>query len=255
MEISDCTSVDLDTETTEFKPQTCTPKGLAGVPHSIEPTHIHTTAPKPNIFKRIAITIGLTYIHFITISIQFSNWILKTFFGYSCKQKVLYRELHHISKNGTMGQIQEFLVKNSSSSFVAGYLFTEFLDLPETHIHLSEILQGANTCLENDKGFFCRRWSEHQECQNRISSHEYQDNECYAIGHFLFWLDLDGNTRFQFENSPLKGFFSSINHLIDYLRYSRDNEQQGVTGTSEHTEEYCLRIEVDPLEFMVRKLK
>lgn len=255
MEITDCTSPDFETETSLTEIQMSSPKGLASIPDSIQPHHVHAVAPKPNFLKRIAITIGLVFVHIITISIQFSNWILKTFFGYSSRQKVLYRELHHISKNGTMGQIQEFLVENSHHAFAAGYLFSEFLDLPETYTHLTEILQGANICLENDKGFFCRRWSEHPECYRRISSHEYQDDECYAIGHFLFWLDLDGNTRFQFENSPLKGFFSSINHLIDYLRYRRDNEQQGVIGTSEHTEDYCLKIEIDPLEFMVRKLK
>ena len=154
-----------------------------------------------------------------------------------------------------MGKVEAFLVEHADEEFAAGYLFSEFLDIPELHPHLTELLQGANICMVDDRGFFCRRWSEHPDCYRRISSHKYQENECYAIGHFLFWLDLEGNTRFQFENSPWKGFFSAINHAIDYLRYVRDNEQQGVTGSSVYTEEYCLKVEVDPLLVLSRKVE
>ena len=252
MEIPSCTSTDADFEIDLSEAQPLRPKGLSNIPDS---TESHPVASKPNLLKRSTISVGLIFVHMVTISIQLSNWILKTLFRFSNQQKVLYQELYHISKNGIKSQIQKFLVDNSHHAFAAGYLFSEFLDLPETYIYLAEILQGANICLENDKGFFCRRWSDYPESYRRTSSHKYQGEECYAIGHFLFWLDLDGNTRFQFENFPLKGFFNSINHLIDYLLYRRDNEQQGVSGTSKHTEEYCLKIEVDPLEFMVRKLK
>ncbi len=253
-EVSECAaaSTDLEINLAPFELRTAAPRGLGSIPDSI---HIHpAAAPKPNLIKRFAISIGLVFIHMVTWSIQFTNWILKTFFDFGSRQKVLYRELHHISKHGDMGKIEEFLVEHSEESFAAGYIFSEFVDLPELYSHLAEILQGANICMAGDNGFFCRRWSEHPDCYQRISSHEYQDDQCYAIGHFLFWLDLEGNTRFQFENSQFRGFFSGINHVIDYLRYRRDNEQQGVIGTSPHTEDYCLRVEVDPLTFISRKL-
>ncbi len=255
MEVSDCTSIPSDVEverpSTSGKPSA--PQGLSGVPDSIQ--HIHSIAPKPNFLKRTAIAIGLVLIHMLTWVIQFSNWVLKNIFGISSRQKTLYRELHSLSMKGDMGKIEEFLIENSTHAFVAGYLFSEFLDLPELHPYFSEILQGANVCLYGDRGFFCRRWSEHPECYKRLSSHDYQNDECYSIGHLLFWKDSEGDTRFQFENSPLKGFFSSINHLIDYLRYKKDNEQQGVVGTSMYTEDFCIKVEVNPLKFMVRTLQ
>jgi hypothetical protein len=254
LEVSDCTASypDYQIAETPFEPRTVAAKGIGSFPDSI---HIHpATAPKPNLLKRIAISISLLFLHMTTWSIQFTNWVLKTFFNFGSRQKILYRELHHISKHGDVGKIEEFLVEHSEESFAAGYLFSEFMDLPELYSYFPEILQGANVCMGGDNGFFCRRWSEHAECYQRISSHEYQHNQCFAIGHFLFWLDLQGNTRFQFENSQLRGFFSWINHVIDYLRYRRDNEQQGVIGSSPHTEDYCLRVEVDPSAFISRKL-
>lgn len=251
--VTDCSSsiddFNIEKATLNFPSQES--EGL-GKTHEV--THIHPTAPKPNFIQRIAIAVTLIFFHMVTWTVQFTNWILKSVFGYESRQKVLYRELHHISKKGDVGKIEEFLVEHSENSFAASYLFSEFIDLPHLYAHLPQILEGANVCLVNDGGFFCRRWSEHPDSYPRISSHQYQGNECYAIGHFLFWLDLDGNTRFQFENSPLRGFFSTINHIVDYLRYKRDNEQQGVTGTSPYTEQYCLKVEVDPADFIARKL-
>lgn len=254
LEISECTSssIEYEIDKTPFEP-TSVPKGLTSVPDTMDLKP--ASAPKPNFIQRIAISIGLIFLHMITWTIQFTNWILKTFFNFASRQKILYRELHHLSQKGDMGKIEEFLVDHSENPFVAGYLFSEFADLPELYLYLAEILEGANLCLINDHGFFCRRWSEHPDCYKRISSHEYQKDQCYAIGHFLFWLDLEGNTRFQFENSQFRGFFSGLNHLIDYLRYRRDNEQQGVTGTSPYTEDYCIQVEVDPSVFISRKLE
>lgn len=253
LEISDCTStsIDFDEKRDHIDPISRIPKGLAAIPDSIE---LPPMAPKPNLPRRFLISIALLFVHMVTWTIQFGNWILKNFFGYSSRQKVLYRELQEVATRGGQEEIEGFLTENSSQESAAGFLFGEFVALPETFMHMDEILKGANVCLTGDRGFFCRRWSEHPDSYRRISSHDYQGEECYAIGHFLFWLDLEGNSRFQFEKSPLKGFFSSINHLIDYLRYRRDNEQQGVTGASAHTEYFCLKIPVNPDEFINRKL-
>lgn len=253
MEISDCTSSSqalFETEKISFEEISQTPKGLASVPDSI---HAYPIAPKPNCFMRIAISLALVFFHLVTWSFQLVNWILKAIFGGESRQEGLYQKLHYLSKEGDMGGIRQFLEEHAEEPFAAGYLFSEFVHLPELHSHLAEILQGANICLVGDGGFFCRRWREHPDCYQCPSSHNYKEGQCFAIGHFLFWEDLDGSTRFQFENSPLRGFFGWIHHMIDFLRYRRDNEQQGVTGTSLHTEDYCLKVNVDSLDFTSRK--
>lgn len=249
-EISDCTpsSAEFDTEKFYFEP--AVRRGLAAVPDSIQ---VPTVPPKPNFLERFLISTGLIFVHWFTWTAQFFNWMLKTFFGFASRQKMLYQELHSISKRGDIEEIKGFLTKHSEDSSHAGFLFGEFLALPELYSHLHEILNGANVCLAKDGGFFCSRWRDHPDSYQRISSHQYQNEQCYAIGHFLFWLDHSGSTRFQFEKSPFKGFFSSIDHLIDYLRYKRDNEQQGVTGSSPHTEHYSLKVTVSPETFLARK--
>jgi hypothetical protein len=229
-----------------------TPQGLAAISDSME---IPRESPiKPNIVQRLALNIGLLFFHLITWTVQLCNWILKNIFGYASRQKRLYNELHHIATNGDVNKIEEFLTRHAEEASAAGFLFGEFLYIPELHSHLSEILKGANVCFSRDNGFFCRRWSEQPGAYQRTSSHVYQGEECYAIGHFLFWLDPDGNTRFQFEKSPFLGFFSTVNHIIDYLRYKRDNEQQGVTGASCFTESCCLICKADPTDFLIRKI-
>jgi hypothetical protein len=253
LEISDCTSCSSEFEIRDcfFETNSQAPKGISSITDSI---HIHPVAPKPNFIQRFVISLSLVFFHMVTWTVQLTNWILKNIFGVESRQKILYRELHQISKEGDAEKIEKFLEEHSEDSFAAGYLFSEFSDLPELYPYLPRILEGANMCLAGDRGFFCRRWREYPDAYQRISSHKYQCNECYAIGHFLFWLDPEGNTRFQFENSPLRGFFSAINHCIDFLKYKRDNEQQGPTGTSSHTEHYCIRIEIDPTNFILRKL-
>ncbi len=254
MEISDCcesTQVDANLSLYPIEPSAKVPQGFAAIPDSLP---IHPTAPKPHLLWRIAVSALLIAFQWITWTIRLFNWVLQSIFGLSGRQKALYRELHQISQNGDGGQIRGFLITHSKETFAAGYIFSEFSDMPELYCHFAEILQGANICLNGDQGFFCRRWSEHSECYKRISSHNYRGDECYAIGHMLFWVDPDGNTRFQFENSPWKGFISSINHVIDFLRYRRDNEQQGVVGSSLHTEDFCIRVPMDPMDFLMRKV-
>lgn len=214
-----------------------------------------TKAPKPGFFHRAAIHAGIILVHAITWTIQGANWIYKSIFGHSNSDEEFYRKLHHIAESGTAEEIKEFLIEHSDEGQANTYLSDEFLALPELYPYLTEILRGANVCLIHDRGFFCRRWSDHPEAYRRASSHAYQDRECYAIGHFLFWLDPDGHTRFQFEKSPFKGLFSMVDHTLDFLRYKRDNEQQGVMGASPHTEQYCLAVEVDPSEFIARQLE
>ena len=107
-EISDCTAAaSLEWESaSSLEPSREVPKGLSAVRDSIQ---LAPRAPKPNFIERTLLSIGLLFFHLVTWTVQLTNWILKTFFGYASNQKVLYRELHHIAKKGDVDEIREFL--------------------------------------------------------------------------------------------------------------------------------------------------
>lgn len=251
MEVSECGSTEFDSDFDPLEIPHPIPKGLASVPDSLyEPLVQHE---KPSLITKALISGILFLFHITTWSFQAFHWILNSLFGITCRQKVLYRELHQISKSKDPGQIRGFLEENTEHPFAAGYLFSEFALLPELYPYLADILQGANICL-NDSGFFCRRWSEYPKAYERFSSHTSLNGKCFAIDHLLFWQDDEGNTRFQFENSPFNGLFGGLYHTVDFLRYKRDNLQQGVAGTSLFTEANCLKVEIDLMEFIFRNL-
>lgn len=208
---------------------------------------------KPSLIYRGVVHLGLVFFQMATWAIQASNWVLKNFFGLASRQKVLYRELFGICQTKNFEKIEAFLKHHSKKTHAAGFLFSEFLALPEIYFFLPEILKGANVRIYKDEGFFCRRWSQHSLARQRVSSHRYQGRECYEVGHFLFWLDPEGHTRFQFERSPFRGVFGFVNHGIDFLRYLRDCEQQGVVGNSPFTEEHCLTVPIDPADYLDRR--
>lgn len=227
------------------------PFGLAAIKDSIQPCQ---AAPKPNRLKRLILSLTLFLVHLSTWTVQLFTWALSHLLGQAGRQKSLYSQLYHIAKTGNQQEIQHFLKNHRCDPSAAGFLFGEFLHLSEAHLYLPEILKGANVCLCEDRGFFFDRWKEHAHAYPRLSSHDYQKGQCYAVGHLLFWLSPTGNTHFQFEKSPSLGFVDAIHHLVDYLRYWRDNEQQGVMGASPYTEKYCLNVRISPVDFLARHL-
>lgn len=107
--------------------------------------------------------------------------------------------------------------------------------------HIKNILKGANIELI-DKGAYYFIWKDSSFAYQRISSHDHKANEAYAISHLLFWRDKKGNTRFQVEKTPLKGFFYSVFHAIDYLYYISTKKQQGIIGDSSYIENQPYKI-------------
>ncbi|MBU6383951.1 MAG: hypothetical protein KGQ49_02015 [Verrucomicrobia bacterium] len=244
MEISDCTSVSAPEFESDQEAVLPRPKGLAAIPDSLQASlHAPLAAPKPNLIWRGALTLALSCFHLLVLNLRFIEWVIELFTG-PCQQKAMYRELHAIALEGDRAKIEEFLEEHPDPLFPACYLVSEVLSIPGAFPHLPAILEGANVCLAGDRGAFCQKWKTHPKCVQRISSHNYREDESFAIDHILFWVDPEGNTRFQLERSPLDGFFSALEHTIDYLRYKRDNEQQGVVGASPHTEDFCLRLPI-----------
>lgn len=214
------------------------PRGLASIPDSID----SIPHPKPNLFIRSTISFGLWTLHASLWLFHVLSWIIHKING-PCLEKDLYLQLRQVLENNE--DLSSFLEKAEKQPHVAGFMVRELKNLPELQTHLKEILGGANIRIIGDKGFFYRRWSSHPKAYPRISSHNYQKGKCYGLGYICFWLDLEGHTRFQFENTPLRGFQNTIYHLIDMLRYWRDNEQQGVAGISPYTESHCLNIPIN----------
>jgi hypothetical protein len=249
-EILSCTSVSEPTFNDIASFPTDALKGLAAIKDTLE----FTTPPyaKPPFFQRAFASIGLWLVHSSTFTIRFFYFLRDQIHG-SCEQKKLCRELHKLALEQDVEKIESFLEEAAQKDHPTGFLMGEFLALPELHDYLSEILKGANVCLKGDGGFFCHQWNQHPESYKRISSHKYQGDHSYALGYFLFWIDLEGNTRFQFEKSPLRGFRNHLNHVIDYLHYKRDNKQIGIAGKSMYTETHCLNVQVDPAAYLFRK--
>ena len=225
------------------------PGGLSSIPDSIQ-SLASENPPKPPLLQRMFVSTLLFGLHIILLSFHFVFWVIDRITSTQSEKSIFKDLLKTIEEQD---DLIGFLKDSSSKGGPAGFIMREFAALPEFFQDLKEILGGANVCLFGDKGFFCRQWSGHPEAQRRISSHKYRGEECYELGHFLFWIDTEGNTRFQLENTPLNSFRNAIYHLFDLLRYWRDNEQQGVVGTSKYTETSCLSIAVDPKKYLLRK--
>lgn len=217
--------------------------GLTGIKDSITPL----PKTRSNTLKGLSISLVLYPVCLFAWGARSITWIFKKCLGYTTKNPNVYGKLYKMATSGDHSKIEAFLKKITLNE---RYYFSEIFRIHELHPHLTKILEGANICLANDGGTLFNKWKQHPQAKSRSSSHNYQKGQCYAIEHFLFWLDPNGNTRFQLEKSPLKGFCSRIEHLIDYLRYKRDHQQQGVVGTSPHTEDRCLSIEINTGDFV-----
>ncbi len=222
------------------------PKGVLQGKDTLESRPKHR---KPPLLQRGAMAFGLFVVHAFTLGYRFLCWIRDAVCG-PCRQRKLYKQLLLAAKQG---KAEQFIGKNGHHPHFGGYLMQELKALPELHAHLEEIVKGANVRIEGDRGFFCHHWRSHPEARRRISSHKYQEKHCYELHHFAFWLDPDGHTRFQLQNSPLRGLRSCIEHLIDLLRYRRDNRQQGPAGSSPRTETDCISVAIDPQDFQTRR--
>lgn len=226
--------------------KTRSPKGILQGKDTLDSPPEH---PKPPLLQRGAMAFGLFVVHAFTLGYRFLCWLCDAACG-PCRQRKLYKQLLLAAKEG---KAEQFIKANAHHSHFAGYLMKELQAMPELHTHLEEIVKGANVRIKGDQGFFCHHWRKQPGTHRRISSHKYQGKHCYELHHFVFWLDLKGHTRFQLQKSPLKGLRSCIEHLIDLLRYRRDNRQQGPAGSSPRTETHCITVVIDPQSYATRR--
>lgn len=216
------------------------PLSLPVDPLSIDPLH-GVQAPSAPLLQRLTAAAGLVFFQLLTFSIQLWSWGVEWIRG-PCEERMLYKELYQLAQTNNLDQIEQFLTLRAEEFHGAAYILKELFTLPELYPYLIDILQGANVQLVGDNGQFYNRLLAHPKSHPRISSHKYQNKHCAELGYLLFWIDLEGNTRFQLEKNPLKNLRSTIHHICDYLRYKRDNQQQGIVGSSRYTESHCLSI-------------
>lgn len=192
--------------------------------------------------KKAFLTGVIWGITFLLSGVTFLSKIYSIIVGKTDEQKHLEVVLKLLKQSGPQIAISYLLnLKLNESKYEklsesSRIILNEFLNLPQTHMHLEAILKGANVKLQNDFGRLCNRWKNFPGVYERLSSHDSQDGKFYAFGNVLFWIDKDGDTRFQVEKNPFRGFFDKLYHIIDYLKYARDEKQQGISGSSIFTE-------------------
>jgi hypothetical protein len=214
-------------------------KGVGEIPDTLSPG---LPGPPP-FLVRAALSVGIVCLHALLSAFHLACWIYDLFFG-EPEEKSIYLALHDLSHSQDLAVAHMQKLHRAATDPIAHFWIGELLAIEELHPHLGELLRGANVRLEKDQGHFFRKWAEHSESYPRISSHHYQEPHCRALGHVLFYLDLQGHTRMQFENSPLLGVRGWIYHTLDYLYYCHDNQQIGVAGISPHTDAFHLNIQV-----------
>ncbi len=210
------------------------------------PTGFELDPPKtPSLPTRAFLTLCLVVVQISTSVFRMYYWIAQRVWLGPCPHKATYKGLAQISRRGNPEELREFMANQASGGTVSGFFMRELLALPELHLHLSEIMQGAHVCLA-DGGTLFTVWNAHPDTLARPSSHEGLSSE---LGHCLFGRVQRGDhwyTCFQFENSPVWGnIMSPIHHVIDYLYYKITGRQQGPAGSSPHVDHHPLILNID----------
>lgn len=130
---------------------------------------------------------------------------------------------------------------HASNPSLAPQIVIDLLSQASIWPHLRELMRGANAQLQGNTGELFRKLTQLQGATQRISSHAYQEGTSYGVeiplfGELLFWKDLSGNLRLQFEAHSLGTIFNIYYHFIDYLYYKLHGRQQGLYGSSRHTD-------------------
>lgn len=179
------------------------------------------------------------------------TWIKRQLFGLSKEEKLMIQLKNYCQENKDE-HLFEFIYslslewKKDRQDFEE--LLLEVFHIREFHPHLKEIFHGANVKII-DQGRLFEKWKKNPLVYSRASSHNHKPGQCFAFSHSLFWLDSQGNTRFQLENTPLTGISNRLLHLIDYFNYIKTNEQQGILGTSKYTEDNPIVITIEPHKY------
>jgi hypothetical protein len=134
--------------------------------------------------------------------------------------------------------IQRLLAKNPALSPQS---VVDLLLHPSVCTHLRKLMMGANAVILDDAGQLFQQLKNTPGAKPRISSHASLQGTCYGLetplfGELLFWMDVEGKFRFQFEAHSIKNLVKLYYHFCDFLKYRAHGRQQGKYGSSVHTD-------------------
>jgi hypothetical protein len=138
---------------------------------------------------------------------------------------------------------------HSENPQLAPRALVDFLCHPSVTPYLYKMMKGANCLFSGQAETLFQNLIRIPGAKQRISSHAHQAGTSYGIetplfGELLFWKDLQGNLRIQFEAHALNNIFKIYYHFVDYLNYRLNGLQQGLYGSSKYTDAHplCIRI-------------
>ncbi len=142
--------------------------------------------------------------------------------------------------------MERLLTENPS---LAPHTLTDLLCLPTVLPHLKKLMKGANGLILGETEELYQKLTQIPGAKPRQSSHAHREGTSYGLesplfGELLFWKDKEGHLRLQFEAHSLENLFKLYYHSVDYLKYKLDGHQQGLYGTSKHTDAHPLVIRI-----------
>lgn len=161
-------------------------------------------------------------------------------------QERFFQSIHLKDAKDAQEVLSHLLVDDPS---LAPKTLVDFLCRPSVAPFLPKLMKGANCVLEGDTESLFWQCTQIPGAKPRPSSHPHQKGTSYGIestllGECLIWKDQEGKMRLQFEAHSLTSLFKAYFHLVDYLRYKLNSEQQGLYGSSKHTDAHPLVIRI-----------
>ncbi len=207
----------------------------------------HQLPPRPVRYLLISL---LFFLHSIKFTLKACSRIFNKLFRSETVTKArerLFQSLHLPDPKDTQAILKR-LASNDPS--LAPKALIDFLSHPAISKHLRKMMKGANVLVRGKKAnTLFRKLTQLPGVSQRRSSHPHKSGTSYGFesplfGELLFWKDLKGKVRLQFEAHSLKSLFKIYCHTIDFFQYKLYNRQQGVYGSSKHTDAFPIVITI-----------
>ncbi len=207
----------------------------------------HQLPPRPVRYLLISL---LFFLHSIKFTLKACSRIFNKLFRSETVTKArerLFQSLHLPDPKDTQAILKR-LASNDPS--LAPKALIDFLSNPAISKYLRKMMKGANVLVRGKKAnTLFRKLTQLPGVSQRRSSHPHKSGTSYGFesplfGELLFWKDLKGKVRLQFEAHSLKSLFKIYCHTIDFFQYKLYNRQQGVYGSSKHTDAFPIVITI-----------